>query len=212
MDRLIETATTFPTAIWTVLLGVALLYWLASLLGMADDALHLHHGGHAEMHADGHEMGDFAAKLMALGLGSVPFSIVITLISLYGWLFSALAHQYLLWLPTVLHYALGAVLLLVSFALALPATAITLRPLRGLFVTHNAVSKAVLVGSVCRISTQSVDEKFGRAEVASGGAPFNIRIAASSPNTLARGHHALITDYDASRDVYTVVAVDEGDR
>lgn len=210
MDRLIETISTFPTAIWTVLLGVALLYWLASLLGLVDDALHFHHHGHAELHADGHEMGDFAAKLMAMGLGGVPFSLVVTLIALYGWLASALVHQFLLWLPLLLHYLLGAVLLLVSFAFALPATAITLRPLRGLFVTHNAINKAVLVGSVCKVSTQSVDEKFGRAEVASGGAPFNIRISAASPNALARGSRALITDYDAASDTFTVTEFDDG--
>ncbi|WP_028454336.1 hypothetical protein [Chitinilyticum litopenaei] len=210
MDSLIATITTFPTAIWTVLLGVALLYWLASLIGLVDDALHVQHHAHAELHADGHEMGDFAAKLMAMGLGGVPFSLVVTLIALYGWLTSALVHQFLLWLPPLLHYLVGAVLLLASFALSLPATAITLRPLRGLFVTHNAINKAVLVGSVCKVSTQSVDEKFGRAEVASGGAPFNIRISATSPNALAKGSKALITDYDATSDTFTVTELDDG--
>ncbi|XZG71596.1 ubiquinone biosynthesis protein [Chitinibacteraceae bacterium HSL-7] len=198
MDRMIATLTGFPTAIWTVLLGVATLYWIASLAGMVDDGV--------DMSADS-GLGDIAAKLTALGLGQVPLSIVFTLYTLTGWLVSALVHQYLLWLPALLHYALGAVLLLASAAVAIPVTAVALRPLRRLFVTHNATGKAELVGQFCTITTQQVDSGFGRAEIRGSGMPYNIRVSCPAPNTLARGHQAVITDYDAGRDCYTVAEV-----
>jgi hypothetical protein len=210
MDQLIATMTTFPTAIWTVLLGVVVLYWLASLLGMVDD-VHFGHTHSVDLPAHGHAegVGDWAGKLMALGLGGVPFSIVLSIYTLSAWLFSAVIQQYFLWLPNVLHYLLGVGLLVVSGALAIPCTAVMLRPLRGLFATHTAQHKLALVGQVCKISTMSVDEQFGRAEVATHGAPFNIRVTAPSPNALAKGSVALILDYDAAQDKYAIAPLDD---
>ncbi|WP_157670913.1 ubiquinone biosynthesis protein [Chitinibacter sp. GC72] len=208
MDQFIATISTFPTAIWTVILGVVLVYWLASLLGMVDD---WHVGQYTELDMPGHgDGGDWAAKLMALGLGGVPFSLVLSIYALSGWLFSALVQQYFLWLPNLLHYLLGAGLFLVCSALAIPCTALVLRPLRGLFVTHTATSKLALVGRACKISTMSVDEYFGRAEVAANGAPLNIRVCAASPNTLVKGSAAVILDYDPALDVYAVAALEDG--
>ena len=210
MDQLIETMTTFPTAIWTVLLGVVILYWLASLLGMIDD---VHFGQSHSMdlpaHGDAEGMGDWAGKLMAIGLGGVPYSIVLSIYTLSAWLFSAVIQQYFLWLPNLLHYLLGAGLLLLSAALALPCTALLLRPLRGLFVTHSAQHKIALVGQSCKISTMSVDEHFGRAEVATNGAPLNISVTAASPNSLGKGSLAVILDYDVVRDQYAIAPLDD---
>lgn len=210
MDQLIETMTTFPTAIWTVLLGVVILYWLASLLGMVDD-WPIGHSHSADLNLPGHGegMGDWAGKLMALGLGGVPFSIVLSIYTLCAWLFSAVVQQFFLWLPHLLHYFLGAGLLLLSGTLAIPCTALLLRPMRGLFVTHTAQHKIALVGQACKISTMTVDESFGRAEVAANGAPLNIRVAASSPNNLGKGSLAVILDYDAVRDIYVIAPLDD---
>ncbi|GAA5786699.1 hypothetical protein GCM10007860_23080 [Chitiniphilus shinanonensis] len=203
MGSFLDTITCFPTAIWTVLLGVVLVYWLAAMLGLVDiDAVDL----------DG-EVGDFAdlsGKLMALGLGGVPFSIVVSLIALVGWVVSGLAGQYLLaWLPDLLRYIAGVAVLLASAAVALPVTAMALRPMRGLFVTHNAISNPALVGSACRVLTLEVTERFGRAEVATGGAGINIRVRAATPNPLTKGSQAVIIDYDAGGGIYTIAAIDD---
>jgi len=202
MNAFLDTISSFPTAIWTVLLGVVLLYWIAALAGFVDvDAL--------DLDSDA-SFGDLSGKLMALGLGAVPFSIVVSLITLIGWLASCLASEYLLsWLPDLLRYVAGVVVLLLSFAIALPVTAAILRPMRGLFVSHNAVSNPALVGSACKVLTLEVTERFGRAEVATGGAGINIRVRADTPNTLSRGSRAVIVDYDAASSVYTIAAIDD---
>ncbi len=205
MSDMMATLSSFPTALWSVLLGVVLVYWLASLLGMVDD-WDISDFQHVDGHTEG--MGDLAGKLMALGLGGVPFSLVLSIYALFGWLFSALIQQYLLWLPGWIHYVVGVGILLLSGILALPCTALLLRPLRGLFVIHGAARKADLVGQLCKISTMTVDEQFGRAEVRGSGAPFNIRVAASSPNALIKGSQALILEYDAVLDVYTIQEID----
>ena len=84
-----------------------------------------------------------------------------------------------------------------------------LRPMRGLFVSHNAISNPALVGSACKVLTLEVTERFGRAEVATGGAGINIRVRADTPNTLGRGSRAVIVDYDAASSVYTIAAIDD---
>ncbi|WP_148714816.1 ubiquinone biosynthesis protein [Chitinolyticbacter meiyuanensis] len=203
MSSFLDTISRFPTAIWTVLLGVVLLYWIAAMVGFVDiDAL--------DVDGEAGDFGDLSGKLMALGLGGVPFSIVISLITLTGWLVSCLADQYLVgWLPGWLHYLAGAALLLLSFAVALPVTAAVLRPMRGLFVSHNAIRNPALVGSACKVLTLKVTERFGQAEVAGAGASINLRVRASTPNTLTRGTRAVIVDYDAASGSYTIAALDD---
>ena len=191
--------TSWPTMVYTVLLGVVLIYWVLALLGMVDfesSGIDLDIDTHADAHAD--DLGQIASYVVAMGLNGVPFSIVVSLLVLVGWLLTALVSQWVLpWVPTdVLRWAVGAGVLLAAAALSIVVTARLVRPLRGLFVTHTAQTNATLVGQVCRSLTGTVDERQGRAEVAQRGASINIRVWAPSPNPFKRGDHALVTDYD----------------
>lgn len=206
--------SSFPTAIPTVVLAILLIYWLLSIVGIVDlgDNLELefhHHDLHAGHHdTDVHAL---AGYLVAMGLGGVPLSIAITALTFFTWMFTALLHEYLLvWVPTMLlQVALGAGILLVAAALSIPVSAQLIKPLRGLFVKHHARSNSSLVGLNCRIVTQSVDEKFGRAEVRDSGASLNIRVWAQTPNTLTKNSDAVILAYDEARQQYEVQAAAE---
>ena len=195
----------FPTAIYSVVLAVVLLYWLLAIVGVVDfDHGHFHIEIH---HADPHELGSLASVAVALGLDGVPFSIVISLITFFAWFASALAQEFVLpWvaLPPV-SWAAGVVVLVGAMVLAIPLTAISIRPLRRIFVTHRAASHASLVGLACRVVTTTVDENFGRAEVETRGVAHNIRICASTPNTLTKGSVARILEYDAVKGQFTVI-------
>jgi hypothetical protein len=216
----------FPTAIYTVLLGIVLVYWLLAIMGLVDfessdfgldlgdaggeadlgDVVHDAHTLDGE--ADG-EAASLASRLVAFGLGGVPISVVISLLALISWFLSAFASLWILpFVPTeILRYAAGAGILIGAFALALPATAACVRPLRGLFVKVNAISNASLVGRECQIETGSVDEKFGHAVVWGGGEEYHIRVVADVPNTLKRHDTALIVDYDEAAHVHRVAAL-----
>ena len=207
MPSLTDVVISYPAAIYTVLLGVVLIYWLLALVGLVD----FEHGGPAldlDADADLGEIDSIAAKLVAFGLGGVPFSIVASLLVLTGWTITCAAGLWLLPLvPTaILSLVAGTVALLVAITVSIPLTAIAIRPMRRLFVTHSAVSNASLVGRSCRILTGKVDESFGRAEVETGGASINIRVVADSPNTLKRGGTAIIIDYDPASARYRVQA------
>ena len=104
-----------------------------------------------------------------------------------------------------LQILLGTFVLLASFAASIPVTARIVRPMRALFVSHSAIGNAALVGQSCKVLTQKVDDRQGRAEVARLGASINIRVWSPSPNALQRGDTALITEYDAGAHRYLVM-------
>lgn len=201
--------SSFPTAIPTALLGVLLVYWMLSIVGLVDI------GESVGFHADGvdgaHELPDvhtLAGYLVALGLGGVPLSVAASVLVFCTWLATALLHQYLLaWVPTApLRMAAGAGVLLFAGALSIPIAARVLKPLRGLFVKHAARTNESLVGLDCRITTGSVDRSFGRADVDAHGASINIRVWAAVPNALDKGARAIIVAYDPATQQYEVQA------
>lgn len=214
MGNFMGAVTGYPTAIYTVLLGVVVIYWVLAMLGMVD----IEHSGldvdvHMHTHADGDtsDVGQLASYVVAMGLNGVPFSVAVSLLVLVSWTVCCLGGEWLLPLvPTLLLQLLaGTVLLVASAVIAIPITAVAIRPLRGLFVTHTAMTNAALVGQLCRVVTGVVNEKDGRADVARRGASLNIRVWATTPNTLKRGSQALIVEYDEVAGRYLIAANDE---
>ena len=221
MSSLFAALTSFPAVVYTVLLGVVLVYWLLAIIGLVD----FEAGADMDIGADAADAGDagdigdagdggpeglsgLAAWLVAFGLNGVPFSIVVSLLALVGWFLTGMASLTLLPLvPDALRWAAGAGVLLAAAALSIVIAAQLVRPMRGLFVTHRAISNAALGGQVCKVLTGVVDERQGRAEVAQRGAGINIRVWAPAPNSLRRGDAALITEYDPARQRYRIDAL-----
>ena len=205
MGSFINAVVAYPTAIYTALLGAVLFYWVLALIGLVDFESS---GVDLDLHADGSvdDLGSLAGFMIAFGLDGVPFSIVVSLLVLSAWTLSCLAGMWLLPLvpTTLLQVLAGTAVLLASGAIALPITARLLRPTKRLFVTHNAVSNAGLVGMACVVTTASVDEQFGYAEVKRRGAGLNVRVWARTPNSLSKGSNARIAEYDAAGERYLI--------
>ena len=149
MTSFLDAALAYPTMIYTALLGLVLFYWLLAIVGLVD----FESGGleiDADLQADVEvgDLGTLAGFLVALGINGVPFSIVVSLMVLISWVFSCLLGMWLLPLvPTALLSAVaGTAVLLLSPLFALPITARLIRPMRGLFVTHNAMSNRTWSG------------------------------------------------------------------
>lgn len=216
--------SSFPSSIPSVLLLVVLIYWIMAIIGLVDidvfnghghigDVGHLGHGhGHADIHHDTEhnaESGLLASAVLSLGLSGVPLSIVISVLILFTWSLCYLCQRYLLMaLPDVLRWGFGVVALVGSFIVSLPVAVLLLRPLRGAFVVHNALSNEHLVGRGCRILTLEVSEKFGQAQVRDNGSGYNIRVWAPEPNNLSKGSEAVIVGYDRSTQRFEVAASD----
>ena len=209
-----DAALAYPTMVFTALLGLVLFYWSLAIVGLVDlesGGLEIDSGGleiETDLHADVDvsDLGTLAGFLVALGINGVPFSIVVSLMVLASWVLSCLFGMWLLPLvPTALLSTLaGTAVLILCPLIALPITALTIRPMRGLFVTHNALSNQELVGRTCKVLTGRVDEHFGRAEVSTRGAGVNISVWAETPNELVKGSVAYIIEYDPQRQRYLI--------
>lgn len=198
MSELLSAMLAFPTVIFTVLLGVVVTYWIFVILGALDIDL-LNFDADADVDADagtdggdGDYDGGLAGVWNALGLGGVPVTLSSSVLVLAAWVLCLLAVPIFgrgmpIWLA-------GTVSLL-CLGVAVPVTALVVRPLRRFFVTHRALDHRSLVGRICTIATLRVDERYGQAEIEDGGAGLLIQVRATAPHELRRGDRALIFDY-----------------
>lgn len=241
MSEFVEVITSYPTVVFTVLVGVVLGYWLLVILGAIDiealdpsglldgldgaadgaaegiDGVAEGVGGGAEgldvPEAEGLRAGSGggAGLLTALGLKGVPLSITMSLLFVFSWGLTGFAMQaFGMAVPAGLpRIAVGTAIAASAVVVAFLATAVLLRPLRTVFVSGVARSRASFVGKTCRITTGRVDEKFGQAELDDEGTSLLVDVRCAESNELRKGSRALIYDYDRARETYLVVPHEE---
>lgn len=230
MAHLASIALSFPSVVFTVLLGVALVYWAFVLVG----AVHLDHadgaadgaldgaadaGAHAAAdhadldfdvdHADSH--GGLGAMMAALKLRSAPATVVLSALVLFSWFFSMLgvqAAEALLQGALELTIARVAILLFAPIVALFP-TSLVVRPLGRVFLPPAAAHHQGLVGQICTIRTGTVTDRFGEATLEDGGAGLVVRVRIEAGETLKRGDQAVIVAYDEGRQEFTVAPMDE---
>ena len=164
----------------------------------AADALH----GHA-LEAHGHAFHEKA------GLGDVPRTFSWSLMVLFSWIFSLSGT---LWIPGFKDLAtkgLGIALLLAaaSFALAVGATAMAMRPIQRAMSAGTGTRSHELIGQTCTIRTQRVDRNFGQAEVDDGAMVIQVR-SMDPAAPFQYGGKAVIYEYDAGAGLYWVTPLE----
>lgn len=235
MTEFLTAILAFPTVVFTILLGVVVVYWLFVLLGALDidllghadghggHDLHLEGHGHADAHFDGHGHADHGhgthdghdghdghdvGGLAGLiqALGLGGVPVTVMLSILILIAWSfCVAAMQLLVGGSPGWLVVAAALL--SLTIAIPLTSLLVRPLRRFFVTLPATRHRDLLGKICTITTLRVDERYGQAEIEDGGAGLLVQVRANGPSPLARGDRALIFDY--KDEVFHVAPVDE---
>lgn len=211
---LLSASLQFPTVVFTIGLGIALLYWVFVLLGMLD--LDLFGGG--DLAGAGKGLGDViasgkgGAEALKGGhdadglLGGVPVTISLSIVLLAGWCGSLLTMQYG---GPSLASALGkwvpALVLPLSLVVAILIASVLVRPLRRVFRVTEAKSRRAYVGHACTISTGRVDAAFGQADLIDGGSSLVIQVRCDLPGSaLGRGDRARIVGFDDAREAFVV--------
>lgn len=232
MDDFLAASLSFPTVVFTVLLMVAMGYWLLVIIGTIGlDVLDLDHSGpdhvghHVEVdhgghthggdgpdlhHPDGHTgegLGVLPTLLWVLKLNTVPMTIVLTLVFFWGWLMCHLAMHYVVGYHA--HWSIELGLFAGALALALPLASLSVRPIAPLFRTHPGQRRAALLGKVVTIDTSVVDDGFGVAKAEDGGAGLLVQVRCDTPNSFKRGDRALVLSFDEEREVYEVAPIDD---
>ncbi|QDG51378.1 hypothetical protein FIV42_11685 [Persicimonas caeni] len=163
--------------------------------------------GDFDVDADGPSAGIMHSLMAAIGLGTVPVTIIGSIVTLAAWFLSFAAVYYLgPMLGTSVFAGLGIVV--VSFVLSLPITSVFTHPLKGIFKTHTHTGGQTLVGKLCKVTSGSVTQTFGQAEVDDGGAGLLVSIRCETEGLLKRGSRALIIEYNAEQDIYFVEPYD----
>lgn len=233
MTEVLQLALSFPGVVYTVLLGVVLVYWLFVVLGAihlgdgsADghfDGIGDHGVGDVGHHgtADGGEVGDadgdlgegsaVAALIHALHLRSVPVTVVFSLVITFSWLVCTIAMQLVSRAaPGGSQTLLGWLVLAGSPIVALPLTSFSARPLAKVFAHRSATSHSDLIGKTCIVRTGTVTSTFGEASLEDGGAGLVLRVRVDRELDVAvkRGDQMLIVEWDRERESFLVEPMD----
>ena len=208
MNEIINAIISFPGIVPSVLLAVLMIFGLISLLGLLD----FHHIGpdwHIDFNHDAHVDG-IPDLLVSIGFGRMPFFIVISAIVFAWWVLLMTAQLYVVPLIPLPNWLTGVLVLIGSFLAALPIAAMIVKPLKPLFANRDDGARPLdFIGRACKISTGSVDEKFGQAVVnVNAGSHHVVQVWARTPNALIRGSNALILQFDASSKRFEVESYD----
>ena len=212
MEQLLEVASQFPTVIYSTLLGVVVVYWLIGMLGLVDLGL----AGDVDLELDVDSdvdvsIGGLTGFMLTFGLTGVPFTLVISIITLICWLISFYLQFYILtWLPDGwLYYLMGSIVSFIIFILSLPITAVVIRPLKGMFKSVEATLSDHLVGNSATIVTGTVSETFGQARLFNNGAEMLLDVRCDSEHTLKKGDKVLLIEYLTEKYAYIVAPYSE---
>ena len=80
----------------------------------------------------------------------------------------------------------------------------SLFPLAPLFHIHKASTRRSFIGHECELLTGRVDERFGQAEIADGGAGLTVQVRCDHENDLSKGGKGLVVSFDDARDAYVI--------
>lgn len=203
MEQLLEIAGQFPTVIYSTLLGIVVIYWLVGILGLID----LDFSGDVELDVDSDvSVGGLTGLMLTFGLTGVPFTLVISIITLICWLISFYLQLYILtWLPSGwLYYLLGSLSSFIVFLVSLPLTAIVIRPLKGMFNSVETTTSHHLVGKNATVATVTVSETFGQARLFLNGAEILLNVRSDPQYSLKTGDNVLLIEYVQEKHAYIV--------
>jgi hypothetical protein len=194
MNAFLAAILSFPTVVFTVLLGLFLLYAIATLLGLFDfESLD------GALGID--DVGDnvFGGAMHAFGVAGIPLTIFLGAVSLVGWTTSYLADRFL---PdsTLIDGAIFIGALFVGLFLG----SRIVRPLRSAFATAEGPHRSALIGKIATIRSLRVDGSAGTAEV--GDVVAEVRCFRD--NELTLGSKAVVYEYDEKENTYHVGPID----
>ncbi len=203
----------YPTIIFTGLVMFVTLYWVVSLLGMADmDSVDLgESGGDADVSTLS-STGFFTGLMLKFGLYGVPLIIILSLISLIGWLLSYLytsfLHQY--FDSGVLYYLFGTGALIFVLVVSMWLTGIIISPIRKNIAKIPKRNSSNNVGKIAVVRTLSVTDKHGEAELNDGGAGLILKIRSdTNDGLLKQGDRVMLVEYLKDANTYRVAVVED---
>jgi len=199
----------YPTVIFTGLVMFVTLYWVVSLLGMTDmDTVEMSESGSDVANLT--STGFFTGLMLKFGLYGVPLIIILSLISLIGWvlsyLYTSFLHQY--FDSGLLYYVFGTGALIFVLVISMWLTGIIISPIRKNIANIPKRNAANNLGKVAIVRTLSVTDKHGEAELNDGGAGLILKIRSDTDDSLLKqGDEVMLVEYLEAANTYRVTPV-----
>ncbi|QDV20147.1 hypothetical protein Pan153_48190 [Gimesia panareensis] len=204
MIELLHASLNWPTLPATVLVAICVLYWLSVIVGVLDFDL-LDFDLDFDISADGPSILDFGfIGLRFLNLGEVPIMVWLSIFSLSMWLLSinfdskAEIQSFMDYLPLFLR----------NLGISLVVTKLVTQPFKGYFQFTPPNQIETLLGKSCRVTSSTVNEKFGQAELETEGAPLKLHIR-SEDETIQKGDLVRLADYNQETQAFYVVKINQ---
>lgn len=214
METFLEVATSFPTAVYSVLLLVVTVHWLLSALGILEiDTIDGLLPGDGDLGLDvdgidGADGGSVGGLLMKFGLHGVPVMVVFTIIAIVGWSFC-----YFVDLNVLRGLKLGALGGLVEFAtfvggflLSIPVARIVLTPVRRMLRRFAPVSQRPMLGRYGEVRSPEITQSHGTVWVDDGGAGLILQVRAEQSGIFVRGDRVVLIEYLEDQNAYRVMS------
>lgn len=199
----------YPTVVFTGLVMFVTLYWVVSLLGMTDmDTVEM--GEASSDVANLTSTGFFTGLMLKFGLYGVPLIIILSLISLIGWvlsyLYTSFLHQY--FDSGLLYYVFGTGALIFVLVISMWLTGIIISPIRKNIANIPKRNAANNLGKIAIVRTLSVTDKHGEAELHDGGAGLILKIRSdANASLLKQGDEVVLVEYLEAANTYRVAPV-----
>jgi len=149
-----------------------------------------------------------ALLLSSLKLTTVPMTVSLSFITLFAWLTSFLMTVHVAPLLQVPDLLAGGAIAAAAFVTGTLGASVAVRPLGGLFHTERGRGNRSFIGSIVTITTGTVDEGFGQAEVTERGHNLIVQVRDRGEQELRKGDRALLVRWSASSDAFIVEKVD----
>lgn len=199
----------YPTVVFTGLVMFVTLYWLVSLIGMADmDNVELGEAGSDV--SDLTSTGFFTGLMLKFGLYGVPLIIILSLIGLIGWvlsyLYTSFLHQY--FDSGLLYYVFGTGALIFVLVISMWLTGLIISPIRKNIAKIPKRNASSNVGKIAVVRTLSVTNQHGEAELNDGGAGLILKIRSDAQdNLLKQGDKVMLVEYLDDANTYRVTPI-----
>ncbi len=190
----------------TIALGAVVVFWLFTLLGIVGiDTLDVDLPDHASADADPSHIGEMPGALLRLvNAGSVPLTVVLSVLVLATWLTSIMVNYYLNPGQSLI---LAAGYFLVAFIAGVVVTKIITQPLVPLMRRlKDAENAKPVLGESGIVRSIEITDRYGQVEVVrDDGAPaiLNARLSEGT-DSVPRGTEVLVISFEEATGVYLV--------
>ncbi len=207
MENFFSTAFSFPTIIFSVLLGIISIYWFFTILGLFDiEILDFDMDMDLEYAGEVGPVGGLAGVMIALGLTGLPITIIVSFIILFAWFCTYIASLYLLpFLDMGIGFWLAAIATMVfALILSVPMTIALTKPMQRFFRVSYATKSHELLGEMCQVISSEINEQFGEVELHKEGNHFIFQVRNRQQNSIKKGDKVVLLEYNREDNYYLV--------